>query len=134
MYGGSNPSGGLFKEKYYYAITTVQKENFKSHTLLAQSEEARDLSSRKYRFESVMGYHAPVAEWNTQQAKNLWLCMRVRISPGVLGPISPTVEAMASETIKYQFESDIGYAGVPQLEEGIVSKAKKYEFKSHHLY
>lgn len=60
--------------------------------------------------------------------------MRVRISPGVLDPISPMEEVMASETIKYQFESDIGYAGVPQQEEGIVSKAKQYEFKSHHLY
>ena len=55
-----------------YAVTTTKKENIITHTLLAQLEEARDLSSRKYRFESVMGYYALVAEWNTQQAKNLW--------------------------------------------------------------
>ena len=47
---------------------------------------------------------------------------------------SPTEEAMVPEAIQYQFESDIGYAGVTQQEEVTVSKSVKCEFKSHHLY
>ena len=41
---------------------------------------------------------------------------------------------MVPEAIQYQFESDIGYAGVTQQEEVTVSKSVKCEFKSHHLY
>ena len=47
--------------------------------------------------------------------------------------LAQTEEAVVPEAIQYQFESDIGYAGVTQLEEVTVSKSVKCEFKSHHL-
>ena len=96
-------------------------------------EEAYGLSPYQCQFESDLGYKPSYQNWHMDTAKDRGSVGSIP-TEGILPDQPNLAEAMVSEIIQYQFESDIGYAGVLQRAEGIGLNPIQCEFESHRLY